>query len=96
MLYIYLESEENFENDRPFKGSLTSTCKETFINECIMPPLSYPCVIEFEDYSSAENGYSFHIEIVKDMSQFLYQDGSLYKIDDKDFIFKDGKIFRKC
>lgn len=96
MLYIYLENEEAFENDRPFKGSLTSTCKETFINEFIMPPTSYPCVIEFEDYSSAENGYSFHIKIVKDMSKFLYQDGSLYKIDDEDFIFKDGKMFRKC
>lgn len=49
MLYVYLESEENFENDRPFKGSFSSTCKEVFKSEFIMPPLLYPCVIEFED-----------------------------------------------
>jgi len=59
-------------------------------------PSKYPCILEFHDYSSNEGGYSFHIEIIEDISGFVYRDGSLYKAESSDFIIQNGVLYKKC
>ena len=59
-------------------------------------PSKYPCVLEFEDYSSNDGGYAFHIKIIESMSGFVYENGNLYKLDTSDFICKNGFLYKKC
>jgi hypothetical protein len=89
--YIYLKSKQDFINEMPFTG------KEAFEEHVDKYPSAYPCILEFEDFSCNEGGYAFHIEIIEDMSDFIYQNGNLYKIDkESSFIYQDGTLYKKC
>ena len=89
-IYTYLTSKEDFEKEIPF------TDKEAYDEHVEKYPSVYPCILEFEDQCS-EFGFQFHIEIIEDMSNFIYQNGNLYKLDTKSsFIYENGSLYKKC
>jgi hypothetical protein len=91
MHYIYLKNKDDFIKAMPFSG------KEAFECHVEKYPDFYPCILEFEDCSCNEGGHSFHIEIIEDMSDFIYQNDAFYKRDrDSVFICQNGNFYKKC
>lgn len=87
--YTYLKNEEDFENQMPFNYKAFDEYIEKY-------PNIYPCILKFSDDSSNEAGYSFDIEIIEDISEFIFENGCLYKLDRSDFILRDGSLYKKC
>lgn len=90
MTYSLINNKEEFEKAMPFTG-------EAAFNEFVnVYPRVYPCIMKFQDNSSNECGYSFHIEFIYDMSDFIYRDAKLYKKEQANFIVEKGILYREC
>ena len=72
MIYTYLRNKEDLDHEIPFSN------KDLFDKYVGKYPTKYPCILEFEDYSS-DDQYHYHFNIIHDMSNFIYQNGYLYK-----------------
>lgn len=88
--YTYLKNRYDFENEMPFDY-------EEFDKYIEKYPSVYPCILEFEVYDlHSPDGPVIHIEIIEDTSDFVYQNGNLYKLDKSDFICQNGCLYKKC
>lgn len=68
MSYFYIENEKDFEKEYPFENQYIRNY-----------PTTYPCVLKVEHEGGGLMGNFYDIEIIEDLSDFIYKDGCLYK-----------------
>lgn len=68
MSYTYIKNKEEFEKEYPYK-------KERITSY----PSLYPCILSVEHKDAGLMGDFYEVDIIEDLSDFIYQDGCLYK-----------------
>lgn len=68
MSYVYIKNKEEFEKKHPYnKDKITHY------------PSVYPCILSIGFEDAGLMGTFYEIDIIEDISDFIYQNGSLYK-----------------
>lgn len=68
MSYAYIKNKEQFEEEYPYD-------KDRIANY----PSVYPCILSVEYKDAGLMGNFYDVYIIEDLSDFIYQDGFLYK-----------------
>lgn len=68
MSYYYIKNKTDFEDKYPYD--------KKYISEY---PSKYPCVVNIKNEEGGLNGDFYIIDIIQEMTDFIYKDSCLYK-----------------
>lgn len=86
--YVYLTNNEDFENSMPIKKEYY---EEYFINY----PEKYPCIVQILEFNGTE-GHAIYCSVVDNESDFVFQNGKLYKRTTREHLFQGDDLFLEC
>lgn len=86
--YVYLTNNEDFENSMPIK-------KEYYEEHAIEYPDRYPCIVKIFEFGGVE-GYAVHADVIHNKSDFVLQNGKLYKRTKREYLFQGDDLFLEC